>query len=103
METFAFKEPVLASAGAVARCTRVVAAADLRGQWKDALTAAGFDPGVATVWLAEGLVQYLDDAQSSRLLVTVSELSAPGSRAVFDYLEAAAVDQPAVRMTSDVV
>src|SRR5215207_3609579 len=102
-ETFAFKEPVLASAGVVARCTRVVVAADLRGRWRDALIAAGFDPHVATVWLAEGLVQYLDDAQSRRLLATVSELSAPGSRAVFDYLEAAAADQPAMRTTSDVV
>src|SRR5690348_17037603 len=42
-EMFAFKEPVLSSLGAVARCGRVVVAGDLRGQWVDPLIAAGFD------------------------------------------------------------
>lgn len=102
-EMFALKEPVLASAGAVARCVRVVVPVDLRGQWADALTAAGFDPGVRTGWLAEGLLPYLHRADVDRLLSTVTELSAPGSRAVFDHIEATATERPAMRSTSDAV
>ncbi len=102
-EMFAFKEPVLSSLGAVARCGRVVVAGDLRGQWVDPLTAAGFDPGAATGWLAEGLLPYLPRADSDRLLASVTGLSAPGSRLVFDYIEATAADRPAMRATSDAV
>lgn len=102
-EMFAFKEPVLASVGAAARCVRAVVAVDLRGQWADALTAAGFDPGAATGWLAEGLLPYLQPADGDRLLATVTELSAPGSHAVFDHLEATASGQPVVRQASDTV
>src|SRR6185369_11465374 len=67
-EMFAFKEPVLTSVGAVARCGRVVVAVDLRGQWVDTLTAAGFDPGTATGWFAEGLLPYLSATEGDRLL-----------------------------------
>jgi methyltransferase (TIGR00027 family) len=102
-EMFAFKEPVLASAGAVARCARMVVAADLRGRWADALTAAGFDPGAPTGWLAEGLLPYLDRADGERLLATITELSAPGSRAAVDHLEATATDRPTMRLTSETV
>jgi methyltransferase (TIGR00027 family) len=102
-EMFAFKESVLASAGAVARCARVVVPVDLRGQWAGALTAAGFDPGAATAWAAEGLLPYLQQTESERLLAAVTELSAPGSRMVFDYIGAAAADRPAARAAFDVV
>lgn len=102
-EMFAFKEPVLVSVGAVARCRRVVVAVDLRGQWAQTLAAAGFDSAAATGWLAEGLLPYLPIADSDRLLSTVTGLSAPGSRLVFDYIEATAADRPAMQATSDAV
>jgi methyltransferase (TIGR00027 family) len=102
-EMFAFKEPVLTSAGAVARCARVVVGADLRGRWADALGAAGFDPGAATGWLAEGLLPYLQSVESDRLLATVTGLSPPGSRLAFDYLEATATGRPAMCATSEAV
>ena len=102
-ELFAFKEPVLASVGAVARCVRAVVAVDLRGQWADALTAAGFDPGAATVWLAEGLLPYLDNPQRDQLLATVTQLSAPGSQVVFDYIDTTADDRPAMQTTSETI
>jgi methyltransferase (TIGR00027 family) len=92
-DLFAFKEPVLASVEAVAQCRRDVVAVDLSGQWADALTAAGFDPGVAALWLAEGLLPYLDQAQSEHLLATATELSAPGSHMVFDYVEPLVLEQ----------
>jgi methyltransferase (TIGR00027 family) len=102
-EMFAFKEPVLASAGAVARCARVVVAVDLRGQWAGTLSAAGFDPGAMTAWVGEGLLPYLRHVESDRLLAAVTDLSAPGSRVAFDYIEATAADRPAVRAASDAV
>jgi methyltransferase (TIGR00027 family) len=102
-EMFAFKEPVLASAGAVARCERAVVTVDLRGPWADVLTTAGFDPGAATGWLAEGLLPYLNRVDGDRLLAMVTELSAPGSRAVFDHIETTASDRPAMRATSEAV
>jgi methyltransferase (TIGR00027 family) len=102
-EVFVFKEPVLTSVGAVARCVRGVVAVDLRGPWADALTGAGFDPGVPTGWLAEGLLPYLPGVDGDRLLATVTALSAPGSQMAFDHLEATAVDRPATRATSDAV
>jgi len=102
-EVLAFKESVLAASEAAARCLRVVVPADLRGRWADALAGAGFDPGAATAWLAEGMLPYLDQDARDRLLATITELSAPGSRVVFDYLEASADDRPAMRATSETV
>jgi methyltransferase (TIGR00027 family) len=102
-EMFAFKEPVLAAAGAAPRCARVVVAVDLRGPWTDALTAAGFDPGAATGWLAEGLLPYLNPADGAQLLATITHLSQAGSRAAFDHLEATATERPAMQATSNAV
>src|SRR2546423_3666179 len=59
-ELFAFKEPVVASAGAVARCERIVVPVDLREDWTGPLTGAGFDRSAATACLAEGLLPYLN-------------------------------------------
>jgi methyltransferase (TIGR00027 family) len=102
-EVFAFKEPVLASAGATARCARTVVPVDLREPWADPLIAAGFDPDAATGWLVEGLLPYLRWTAAERLLGSVTGLAAPGSRVVVDYLEASAADRPAMRATSDAV
>jgi methyltransferase (TIGR00027 family) len=45
-----------------------------------ALLAAGLDPGRPIAWSAEGLLGYLPPAAQDRLLDTITELSAPGSR-----------------------
>lgn len=41
---------------------------------------AGFDPVQPTAWSAEGLLGYLPPEAQDRLLDTITELSAPGSR-----------------------
>ncbi len=102
-ELFAFKERVLATSRAPARCERVVVAVDLRREWAASLTAAGFDPSAETGWLAEGLLPYLTAADSDRLLTTVTTLSAPGSRAALDHLDATAGDRPAMRVTAEAI
>lgn len=79
-ETTAFKDDVLSRAAAQPRCVRQVVVADLTADWPTALSDAGFDPARPTAWLIEGLLVYLTHDDASRLLDTVTELSAPGSR-----------------------
>jgi methyltransferase (TIGR00027 family) len=64
---------------------RIPVVADLRKDWVTPLRAAGFQPGIGTVWIAEGLLMYLDVAQCDRLLDTVVALSGPGSRFATEY------------------
>ncbi|WP_031466220.1 SAM-dependent methyltransferase [Sciscionella sediminilitoris] len=75
-----FKTRTLAGLGAEPTAERRVAAADLREDWAGVLRAAGFDPSLPTAWSAEGLLGYLPPEAQDRLLDTVTELSAPGSR-----------------------
>ena len=73
-----FKGFVLAHAEP--RCARTVVPADLRDDWN----LPGFRPELPTAWLAEGLLIYLTPTDADRLLSTVTELSAPGSRIAFE-------------------
>ncbi|MFC9424898.1 SAM-dependent methyltransferase [Streptomyces sp. NPDC056987] len=80
----AFKQAVLDRSGAVPAADRRPLAADLRHDWADALTGAGFDPAVPTAWLAEGLLLYLPAAAERRLMATVARLSAAGSTLAYE-------------------
>ena len=75
-----FKSRTLAELGAAPTADRRVVAVDLRDDWPTALRTAGFDPAQPTAWSAEGLLGYLPPEAQDRLLDTVTELSAPGSR-----------------------
>jgi methyltransferase (TIGR00027 family) len=75
-----FKSDTLAELGAEPTADRRVVAIDLRDDWPTALRAAGFDPASPTAWSAEGLLGYLPPEAQDRLLDTITELSAPGSR-----------------------
>ena len=75
-----FKNRTLAALGAAPTTDRRVAAADLRDDWPTALRTAGFHPARPTAWSAEGLLGYLPPEAQDRLLDTITELSAPGSR-----------------------
>jgi methyltransferase (TIGR00027 family) len=75
-----FKTRTLAELGAAPTAERRVVAVDLRDDWPAALRAAGFDPAQPTAWSAEGLLGYLPPEAQDRLLDTITELSAPGSR-----------------------
>lgn len=74
-----FKASVLRQERAVARCERITVTVDLREDWPAALAAAGHDPAVATVWIAEGLLIYLPQDAVELLLARISAQSAPGS------------------------
>ncbi|MEV4622978.1 class I SAM-dependent methyltransferase [Asanoa sp. NPDC049573] len=75
-----FKTGAMAGLGAVPSADRRTAAVDLRDDWPNALRASGFDPHRPTAWSAEGLLGYLPPEAQDRLLDSVTELSAPGSR-----------------------
>ncbi|MFD2470133.1 SAM-dependent methyltransferase [Amycolatopsis silviterrae] len=75
-----FKAATLAELGAEPTADRRAVAIDLRDDWPAALRAAGFDPARPTAWSAEGLLGYLPPEAQDRLLDTITELSAPGSR-----------------------
>ncbi len=79
-EVLEFKTRTLAGLGAEPTADRRPVAADLREDWPAALRAAGFDPARPTAWSAEGLLGYLPPEAQDRLLDTITELSAPGSR-----------------------
>jgi methyltransferase (TIGR00027 family) len=81
----AFKDTVLAARKAVPRCERTTVPADLRQNWTDALTTAGFDATGPAAWLAEGVLLYLTADEARQLLTGVTELSAPGSRLSFEH------------------
>jgi O-methyltransferase involved in polyketide biosynthesis len=63
------------------RCaSRVGVAADLGHKgWTKSLMAAGFDPNRPTVWIAEGLLMYLEEEHVGELLEETRSISAPGS------------------------
>jgi methyltransferase (TIGR00027 family) len=79
-EVIEFKTKTLAEFGAEPTADRRTVAVDLRFDWPSALIAAGFDPSQPTAWSAEGLLGYLPPEAQDKLLDTITELSAVGSR-----------------------
>ena len=79
-EVIEFKTKTLEEFGAEPTADRRTVAVDLRFDWPSALIAAGFDPSKPTAWSAEGLLGYLPPEAQDKLLDTITELSAVGSR-----------------------
>lgn len=100
-EVFAFKEPVIGSAGVEAACDRVVVATDLAADWETALLRAGLDPGLPTAWLIEGVLCYLPDKADDEVLAGVTRLSAPGSRLAGEHVSHRVFTDPVARPMLD--
>jgi methyltransferase (TIGR00027 family) len=75
-----------ALAGAEPRCERVAIGVDLAVDWPEALRSNGFAADKPTVWLIEGLLQYLDEAAVRLLFERVDALSAPKSVLLYDVV-----------------
>jgi methyltransferase (TIGR00027 family) len=84
-DMIAFKDATLVKSGLLLRCDRRGVAADLSADWSANLLGAGFDPGEPTVWLAEGLLQYLTPESGDALLAKLTELSAPRSELLLEH------------------
>ncbi|MEU3431243.1 class I SAM-dependent methyltransferase [Streptomyces gardneri] len=80
----AFKQRVLTDLSAAPKVKRVAVPVDLRADWVTALTTAGFDPDVPSVWLAEGLLFYLPSAAETYLIDTVDRLTTGDSALAFE-------------------
>lgn len=80
--------------GDAPRAARVAVSVDLTDDWPAALMAAGFDPGEPTVWLMEGLLQYLDEAEVRTLFAHVDALSTPGSVLLYEVVGTALLESP---------
>ena len=93
-----YKTTTLESAGAAPTAERRTVQVDLRDDWAAALTAAGFDPGQPTAWLAEGLLPYLPAEAQDRLFEIVTGLSAPGSRVAVEAFSLGTADSEARRV-----
>lgn len=82
----AYKEVAVARLALPCRCTRTAVAADLSEPtcWPLTLLESGFDPAAPSLFLLEGLLQYLPPHAPHALLRAVAGLMAPGSAAVGD-------------------
>ncbi|MFF2597959.1 SAM-dependent methyltransferase [Streptomyces californicus] len=100
-EVFAFKEPVVEAAGAEATCARTVVPTDLSADWEAALLRAGFDPGLPTAWLIEGVLCYLPGKADDAVLAGVTRLSAPGSRLAGEHVSHRVFTDPVARPMLD--
>jgi len=91
------KDDLLGRAGAVASCRRIPIGIDLLCDWLSPLLADEFDPAVPTVWLAEGLLYFLDTSQLETLIHTLSDVSASGSWFLADYVTQTSLESPNMR------
>ncbi|MBD2304986.1 class I SAM-dependent methyltransferase [Chroococcidiopsis sp. FACHB-1243] len=62
-----------------AKCHRHAIASDLTQPWSYLLLQEGFKVEAPTLWVMEGLLMYLSEAEVHELLKTISQLSADGS------------------------
>lgn len=83
-EVIAAKSGLLADASP--RCRWTALGVDLTRDWTTALRSTTFDPARPAVWLAEGLLQYLDEAAVHTLFDRVDAMSAPGSVLLYDVV-----------------
>ncbi len=97
-QVVAYKTTTLESAGAAPTAERRTVQVDLRDDWAAALTAAGFDSGQPTAWLAEGLLPYLPAEAQDRLFEILTGLCAPGSRVAVEAFSLGTADNEARRV-----
>ncbi len=92
----AFKEQRLR--GVAPRVDHRTVAVDLTAEdWESRLVAAGYDPSRPSTWLLEGLLYYIPEPDTHRMLERVAAVTAPGSRIAADIVNAAALTLPHMR------
>lgn len=75
----------------------VPVAVDLGDAWEEPLLTAGFDRTAPTIWVAEGLLFHLAEAQVHALLKRVAELALDRSLLVADAFGSGLLDLPTTR------
>ena len=88
---------------AEARVDRIVVPADMVAEdWTAALSAAGYDHTVPSVWLLEGLLYYIPEHDVHRILRDVAGVTAAGSRIAADVVNEDALRLPHMQGLLDV-
>ncbi|WP_149359261.1 SAM-dependent methyltransferase [Lolliginicoccus suaedae] len=59
--------------------------ADLKQDWVAALREAAFDASIPALWICEGILYYLTEDESERLMRSITAASVPGSRISGDH------------------
>jgi methyltransferase (TIGR00027 family) len=94
----AVKEAALARYSPARNVTRKAVGTDLlTDDWRAALAAAGFERSRRAVWLLEGLLYYIPEENTRRLLVELQELCPSGSPIAFDVVNQVALTAPSTR------
>jgi methyltransferase (TIGR00027 family) len=96
-QVIAAKDELLA--GEQPRCRRIAVGIDLTGDWPNALQLHGFSPSSRTVWLIEGLLQYIDESDVDTLFARIDALSAPGSVLLYDIVGTTLMEAPFLQPT----
>lgn len=75
-------------------CERHTIATDLRQEWKNLLVNAGFKPKEKTIWMTEGLLMYLDEADVHTVIEKINQLASKGDILLFDILSRTLLEAP---------
>jgi methyltransferase (TIGR00027 family) len=86
-------------AGERPRCRRIAVGIDLASDWPKALQSQEFNSSEKTVWLVEGLLQYLDASAVDTLFARIDALSAPGSMLLYDVVGTTLLEAPFLQPT----
>jgi methyltransferase (TIGR00027 family) len=88
------KETLLQQEGAAPRCEQVAIGVDLTSDWSAPLLAAGFTPERPSVWLLEGLLMYLTQAEAEAVINSITRLTSQNSWIGLDLLNNATLTSP---------
>ena len=89
--------------GVTPRCQRQSLGCDLAQEWTGLLEAAGFQRRYPTLWLVEGLLQYLEASAAAQVLNRLSALSSSGSVALYDVVGQSLLDSPVIASTLEMM
>lgn len=76
---------------ALANCQHFLLKADISQSWEHLLLEKGYQVDQPAVFLLEGLVMYLEEAEVHRLMQTISKLTATGSYLGLDVIDTNAI------------
>lgn len=91
-EVLSYKQEKLGNT--LPHCTRHTVGVDLREEWQSKLIEAGMNTFDLTLWLVEGLLLYLEEADVLTLFEKIDSLSVPNSILLFDVLGRSLLDAP---------
>ncbi|MBC1240999.1 SAM-dependent methyltransferase [Nostoc punctiforme FACHB-252] len=90
-EVIKYKESILQNQHS--KCNRCTIGIDLREDWSDLLLAHGYRKEISVIWLMEGFIYYLNEAEVHQLLTRITQLSNPGSWLLTDFISSFFIKQ----------